>query len=73
MAFDYWTSGRASSKVPSIAYDVFLDFFFFPYGTKEGLLSDGIFVSDFKRGFLFESSFRGYSAKSLTLILELTI
>jgi hypothetical protein len=70
MAFDYWTSGRASSKVPSIAYDFFLDFFLFSYATKEEFLSGGIFVSDLKRGLLFKSSFCGYSAKSLVLILE---
>ncbi|KAL3600689.1 hypothetical protein FPOAC2_04935 [Fusarium poae] len=74
MAFDYWTSGRASSKVPSTAHDIFLAFFsfLFPYVTKEEFLSGGIFVSDLKRGLLFESPSRGYAAKSLPLILELT-
>jgi hypothetical protein len=72
MAFDCWANGRARLKVPSIAYDVFLHSFF-PYATKEEFSNGGVYISDLKREFPFESSFCGYSTKFLALILEPTI
>ncbi|CEI60916.1 unnamed protein product [Fusarium venenatum] len=53
-----------------MTFSLSFSFFFFLYVTKEEFLSGGIFVSDLKRGLLFESSSCGYSAKSLLLILK---